>query len=262
MKFLILTSSFRKKGNTALLVSLLEKSLQILDGKFQDSIEIETINLAYRNIQLCHGCRVCFDKGETLCPYWDDILEIKTIMQTADGIILASPVYVEDVNGVMKSWIDRLAHVCHRPEFGGKYAYLLTTSGTGTSGHALRTMASALRTWGYHIIGQSNFITGASMSEDELKVRFQSRLEQISLTDLFICKKAKSIISFIYFTYYFSKSSRLAGRKTPARVSTMNTGRQKAGLTPESTFYIPHRANWLTVTFARLLGSVIALFFP
>ena len=50
-------------------------------------------------------------------------------MDAADGIIFASPVYVNDVSGIAKTWIDRLAYVCHRPAFAGKCAYLIATVG-------------------------------------------------------------------------------------------------------------------------------------
>ncbi len=180
MKILFLTSSFRKKGNTARLVDLLRQKIQEIDVSNDNPAEFEIIILAEQNIQYCHGCRVCFDKGETFCPYWDEIAPIKSAMQSADVFILASPVYVEDVNGIMKTFLDRLAHINHRPEFAGKYAYLLTTSGSGSSGHAARTMASTIRTWGVHIIGQHDFVAGALSSDDQLAARHQKVIEKIA----------------------------------------------------------------------------------
>lgn len=75
-------------------------------------------------------------------------------MKAADAIILASPVYVDDVSGITKNWIDRLAHVCHRPEFYGKYAYLLSTTGASSTRHTLRTMNAPMY-WGFTIIGRA-----------------------------------------------------------------------------------------------------------
>jgi multimeric flavodoxin WrbA len=34
--------------------------------------------------------------------------------------VFASPIYVEDVNGAMKNFIDRMAYNCHRPRFFGR----------------------------------------------------------------------------------------------------------------------------------------------
>ena len=65
-------------------------------------------------------------------------------MQSADGLIVAIPVYVNDVSGIVKNWIDRLAFVCHRPEFAGKSAFLISTVGLGPTSHALQTLRFAL----------------------------------------------------------------------------------------------------------------------
>lgn len=58
---------------------------------------------------------VAYALGEDHCPLRDDVSEIKKKIDDADIIILASPVYVEDVSGLLKNWIDRMAFVCHRP---------------------------------------------------------------------------------------------------------------------------------------------------
>ncbi|NDJ36042.1 MAG: flavodoxin family protein [Chloroflexi bacterium] len=50
-------------------------------------------------------------------------------LSAADLLIVATPVYVNDVNDLVKTWIDRLAFVCHRPEFADRSAYLLATEG-------------------------------------------------------------------------------------------------------------------------------------
>ncbi len=140
MKILICVGSYRKNGNTARVADLVEEKLVKLAAQAHVPLEIETVFLAHQDIGLCRGCRVCFDKGEDLCPLHDDFLAVKAKMLEADGIVAASPIYVDDVCGTTKNWIDRLAHVCHRPQFAGKCAYLITTVGSGPSRHALRTL--------------------------------------------------------------------------------------------------------------------------
>ena len=65
----------------------------------------------------------------------------------ADGVVLASPVYVNDVSGHVKTLIDRLAFVCHRPQFMQTPFFLATTGGSSCR-HALRTgnVSDSLRT--------------------------------------------------------------------------------------------------------------------
>jgi multimeric flavodoxin WrbA len=76
------------------------------------------------------------------------MLAIQAKMDAADGLLLASPVYVDDVSGLTKTWMDRLAYLCHRPGFGGKCAYPVATVGGSPTCHTLRTMNAALLTWG------------------------------------------------------------------------------------------------------------------
>ncbi|MDD5067022.1 MAG: flavodoxin family protein, partial [bacterium] len=158
MKIIILNSSYRKKGNTGRIVGLLEEILQQAAARSHEPLETEIIHLAHQKVLSCQGCRICFDRGEEFCPLKDDLQAIKKKIKEADAMVLASPVYVNDVNGVMKNWIDRLAHVCHRPEFYGKSAYLLATTGQSPCIHTLNTMNLAIRTWGITTLGRSGFI--------------------------------------------------------------------------------------------------------
>ena len=180
MKIVALVSSYRKKGNTARVVELVETTLGEIASQKGDVLDFETIYLGHCEIEMCRGCRMCFNQGEVKCPLQDDVLGIKEKLLAADAVILASPVYVEDVNGIMKNWIDRMAHVCHRPEFAGKYAYLLTTSGVGSTSHALRTLNTALRTWGFYMIGQSGFRTGAYMWQADLEHHYEDKTRKIA----------------------------------------------------------------------------------
>jgi len=223
-------------------------------------VAIESIDLAGAGLQYCRGCRVCFDKGETYCPFWSEIAPIKAAMQAADIWNLASPVFVDDINGVMKTFLDRMAHINHRPEFAGKYAYLLTTSGTGSSGHAARTMVNTLRTWGVYIVGQRDFVCGALSSPDELKVRYQKPLIAIAekIINAFINEKAlrPSVISLIFF-----RVQQILWRGKKENNLDYHYWESKGWLEPGINYYLPHKTGLLSVWTARLAGSIIARFF-
>jgi multimeric flavodoxin WrbA len=178
MKVLTIVGSHRKNGNTANIVNMLNAELSSQANN--NEIIMDTVYLAHRNIQMCRGCRVCFDQGEQFCPLNDDLLHIKEKIDGSDLLILASPVYVEDVTGIMKNWIDRMAFVCHRPEYFSKAAYVLSTSGIGSTNHTLITMNKALRTWGFSVIGQITFITDALMEQEELNKRYKAKISKIS----------------------------------------------------------------------------------
>jgi multimeric flavodoxin WrbA len=260
MKALIISSSYRRKGNTFRLTNLLSQSLAAAAKQAGISLDIDTIDLADMKLSYCQGCRVCFDKGETFCPLWDEIAPVKAAMQAADVWILASPVYVDDVNGVMKTFLERMAHVNHRPEFAGKYAYLVTTSGTGSSGHAARTMANTLRTWGVSIIGQKDFISGALSTPDQLAARYEKTVATIAgqILKAFCEEKAlrPSLVSFIFFTV----QQKLWQRHSDDSID-YKYWESKGWLKPGVTYFFPHKSSPLVVIPGRLAGSIIARFF-
>lgn len=176
MRVLAINSSYRKNGNTARMIEMVAAQMQEILSNKQENFEFEIVHLGHQNIGFCRGCRVCFDVGEQKCPMQDDLLSFHEKMQAADGLILASPVYVNDVNGIMKNWIDRMAFICHRPAFAGKQAFILTTVGLGPTHHAMRTLANALTTWGYTLVGQQGFRMGRGCPKP--KPRRSSRTEQ------------------------------------------------------------------------------------
>ncbi|MEI8140285.1 MAG: NAD(P)H-dependent oxidoreductase [bacterium] len=55
----------------------------------------------------------------------------KSQMLEADGIVLASPVYLDHVTAQMKALLDRTSHFVHCLRLTGKYMAALTTSGGG-----------------------------------------------------------------------------------------------------------------------------------
>ena len=117
MKLVLINSSGRTGGNTARVLTLFEESLAAGAKKNGVELELLRVNLAQLSLLPCLGCRACFDRGEENCPRKDGLLTLRDQMLDADGYVFASPVYVEDVNGAMKTLIDRLAFVCHRPAF-------------------------------------------------------------------------------------------------------------------------------------------------
>ncbi len=262
MKMLVLQSSGRTSGNTARVAALVEEALRSEAARTGESLELETIHLAQTELHACTGCRSCFDRGEQTCPYADDdLLAIKAKMRQADGLVLAAPVYVNDVNGIMKNWIDRLAHVCHRPEFAGKVAFLLATTGSTSAKHTLRSMQVPLWTWGYRIAGSRWFRTGATMSMEEIRRRHAEKIDHASrrlLQEIHGRKYLRpSFISLMVFRIQQAGWSR-------AKADSIDYAywRDHGWLdTRKSTFFFPHRANPVRTRLARLIGAAVAALF-
>ncbi len=257
MKILACIGSYRTNGNTARLLSLIEEGMRREADQIGEKLDFETVYLGHLNIQMCRGCRICFDRGEEHCPLKDDLLVIKAKMKEADGVIIASPVYVDDVSGITKNWIDRLAHVCHRPEFVGKYAYLLATTGASSPGHTLRTL-NALMYWGFQIIGRAGFKAGALSKREEINTRYKARIERIARSIFYAVhqKAAPSFFSFMVF-----KIQQLGWRKMNPDSIDYRYWNGNGWLDPHRTFYVAPRANRFKVTIARMVGAALAPFF-
>ena len=263
MKVLSIVSSFRTDGNTARAASLVEEQLQKEARLRKTELEIERVSLGRLDVRTCRGCRLCFNKGEEMCPLKDDLLSIRDKMLQADGYLLASPVYVEDVNGILKNWIDRMAFTCHRPALAGKCAFLITTAGMGSSNHALRTMDSALHTWGCRVAGRAKLRTGALMDKEEIRIQHEKiirRAADVFLNDLMRGAETDpgwySLIAFCVQQICWLKPD----------AQTVNPydyqyWKGKGWLEPNCTYYIPLKRGVWKVRLARLIGRGVAKFF-
>jgi multimeric flavodoxin WrbA len=116
-------------------------------------IDVTVISLAGREIGDCIGCELCIRKTSE-CYQQDEAKEILPQLLDADGIILASPVYVMNITGKLKSLIDKTASWIHRPPLVGKPALLVaTTAGSGLK-DTLGYLELVAIQWGAHPAGK------------------------------------------------------------------------------------------------------------
>lgn len=105
MKILAINGSPRKIGNTALLL------YRALEGAASQGAESELIHLYDLNFKGCISCFACKRKGGKSygkCAMNDDLTPILEKVESADAIILGSPIYAGTVTGVIKSFMERL----------------------------------------------------------------------------------------------------------------------------------------------------------
>jgi multimeric flavodoxin WrbA len=99
MKVLGLAGSPRRHGNTDI---LLEKFMQ---GAAEKGAETKTLNVCYLKVAGCFHCDACLEKG--ICKIKDDMQMIYTEMESADRIVVTSPVQFMGVSAQLKAVIDR-----------------------------------------------------------------------------------------------------------------------------------------------------------
>lgn len=105
MKVLILNGSPRSHGCTARALEEVEKTLH------EEGIETETVLVGNKDIRGCIACRSCASTGK--CVFDDIVNEIAPKFESADGIIIGTPVYYAGSNGTILSLLDRLFFSTH-----------------------------------------------------------------------------------------------------------------------------------------------------
>lgn len=262
MKIVFLVGSYRRNGNTDQICGLIKTHLENIAVQHSAPIEIETIHLGQQRIEPCRGCRVCFDRGEEKCPVKDDIQAIKSKMQAADGIMVASPIYVDDVSGITKNWIDRLAHACHRPEFAGKSAFSIVTVGSTRFKHALDTINMALRCWGFHVAGQAGFKTGALMEPEAMNAQYSEKAREVAET-FFRALHTQAYLRPSFMSLLIFKVMQMSWSNPGRDRDTIDYQywRNQGWTDPRRTFFIPVKSSPVKVTLARLAGAAIGKFF-
>ncbi len=129
MKVLTIMGSPKGKGNGYEVAQAIERRMNT-HGK----VEFDYLMLKEENLGLCRGCFLCVSKGEDKCPMKEDRISIERRMEKADGIILVSPGYVQDVSWLMKNFMDRFAYTHHRPKFFEKKVMLVANGGRASNG--------------------------------------------------------------------------------------------------------------------------------
>jgi len=78
-----------------------------LRGSEMAGAQIETIYLKNKKINHCQGCFSCWGKTPGKCVHEDDMPELMQKLRYADILVMATPLYVYTVSGLMKDFMDR-----------------------------------------------------------------------------------------------------------------------------------------------------------
>ncbi|MCX5797716.1 MAG: NAD(P)H-dependent oxidoreductase [Elusimicrobia bacterium] len=125
MKILLISASPRKaRSQTWALAKHVVKGLG-------PKARVETVHLRDLKIGYCTHCEACHVTCMR-CPVKDDVHALLGKMLAADGIILATPNYINQVTAALKAVLDRSSHFIHCKRLMGKYLCAVVTSGSGT----------------------------------------------------------------------------------------------------------------------------------
>jgi multimeric flavodoxin WrbA len=114
-KILGISGSPRHNGNS-------EVALFRVLSNCEKHLPVATFNVSQMNVHLCDGCLACEEVG--YCHQKDDMASLLKEIESADVIIISTPVYFDGLPAICKNILDRTNPLCSR--IGGKEAYILT----------------------------------------------------------------------------------------------------------------------------------------
>lgn len=120
MKILVLSGSPRPSGNTAAMVAAFS------DGAREAGHDVTVVEVCKKKIAGCLACEYCHTKGEGRCIQQDDMQEIYPVLEGAEMIVLASPVYYHSFTGQLQCAINRI-YALDKPKNLKKAALILSS---------------------------------------------------------------------------------------------------------------------------------------
>jgi putative NADPH-quinone reductase len=96
------SSPRKEKGFTDMVLG------RFLAGAEEEGAGTEVVYLARKKIADCVGCVNCWFKTPGVCRHKDDVPALHEKMREADILVYATPLYVCNMNGIMKRFLDRI----------------------------------------------------------------------------------------------------------------------------------------------------------
>lgn len=120
MNILVLNGSPRPYGNTAAMVSA------FVEGASENGHTITVVDVCKKKITGCLACEYCHTKGNGKCIQQDDMQEVYPVLEQAEMIVLASPVYYHSFTGQLQCAINRI-YALDKPKNLKKAALILSS---------------------------------------------------------------------------------------------------------------------------------------
>lgn len=142
-------------------------------------IDVDIISGEQLNIQPCKGCLNCFNNH--FCPLdsIDGFNKLKEKMLEADFIIFASPVFLHNVTGCMKNFLDRISYWCHIFALRGKNSMVIASAGSNGTKYVIDYLTKILNNFGSPVVEQVAIVEIEQYRDNLLKIRAKKILGYI-----------------------------------------------------------------------------------
>lgn len=134
---LIISSSFRRNSNSAILAHEFEK------GAKAAGHNVDFVSLFDKTINFCRGCLACVHTQ--VCINKDDSNAIVEKMRNSDVIVFATPIYYYQMSGQLKTLLDR-ANPLYSSKYKFREIYLISTA-ADTDTNADEILKNSLNGW-------------------------------------------------------------------------------------------------------------------
>lgn len=105
MKVLLINGSPKKEGNTFIALSEVAAALE------SNSVETKIVGIGTKAVQGCIACTKCHELGR--CVFKDELYNtVSAELQSADALIVGTPVYYAGANGSLCALLDRIFYSC------------------------------------------------------------------------------------------------------------------------------------------------------
>ncbi len=130
MNILVLNGSPRPNGNTSAMVEA------FVEGASENGHNITVVAVCRKKIAGCLACEYCHTKGNGRCVQQDEMQEIYPVLEEAEMIVLASPVYYHSFTGQLQCAINRI-YALDKPKNLKKAALILSSGSDNVYGGAI-----------------------------------------------------------------------------------------------------------------------------
>ena len=154
MKVLGIVGSYRKQGNTEVLV---KEALMVAE---EGGAQVDVLRLNNYNLESCRGDGRC-ESGAIPCHIKDDFNYLLERIYQNDAIILGVPCYFLAAPGQFKLFLDRTVSVGYpNPLLGKPAAFMVPYGNRGYINYALMQPNILLLKWGMKIVDQAIIQSG------------------------------------------------------------------------------------------------------
>ena len=106
MNVIAINGSPRKEWNTAI---LLNKALEGAQSVGAETELVHLYDLDYKGCTSCFACKIKGGKSEGRCAMKDDLTPLLERLESADAVIMGSPIYFGSTTGELRSFQERFA---------------------------------------------------------------------------------------------------------------------------------------------------------